>query len=45
MSEDSKDTLDSEYEEATRRALHGEAEEKSERNRQDYSMYVDDWSV
>jgi hypothetical protein len=34
--------LDAEYEEATDRALHNEAEEQRGRNRQDYSMYVDE---
>jgi len=32
---------DAEYEEATARALHDEAEERRKRDRQDYSIYVD----
>lgn len=34
--------LDALYEEATARALHDEAAEQRKRNRQDYSIYVDD---
>jgi len=33
--------LDAEYQEATERALHDEAEEHAKRNRQDYSVYVE----
>jgi hypothetical protein len=36
-----EEDLDAEYEEAAARALHNEGKEQSERNRQDYSMYVD----
>jgi hypothetical protein len=35
-------TLNVEYEEATVRALHYEAEEQRKRNWQDFSMYVDE---
>jgi hypothetical protein len=36
------ENLDAEYQEATERALHDEAVEQTKRNRQDYSMYVDE---